>query len=1130
VKFDMRCRSDLVTRWLGAIGALLLSLLLVASAAATAGEPQLSVSAVSRPTDLVPGGQSGEDAFVITVTNTGSAPTTGAPITITDELPSGLSAPGGTTAEDTLRVVENAPEARFSKDCGPRSCVYDNAVVAGDTLTITIPVNVAASPPSSCSVPAGAVSCVTNVVRVSGGGAVATSVEVPTVVSAAPAPFGISPGGAGTSLSSLQAGAHPNLSTTLAFNTSSRGGVLSGAFKDTIDDLPPGFALDLKDTPTCADALFLQEECPVGTQVGVTTISVIGPLKGPQLEPVYNLAAGPGKAAKIGFTVAGDFFIEGDISVRPGDYGGRATFYNATQGLTEVNNVSLTIWGVPADPSHDPLRWHPGVVGSRLNGGFGTSTDAALVPYFTNPTACTAEPLEAELSSDSWEEPGLFPAPTRTPIGPIIGCDRLGMKPALTADATTVAADAATGLDVETTIPQTYDNPTGLATSTLRDAIVKLPQGMTVNPSAGVGLGACSIGQFEEEGSEAVAGRGCPNNSKLGTVSIQTPLLKEEVLGSVFLAQPAPFGEPGRNPFNSLIAMYVVARIPARGIIVKVAGEVSANPLTGELVTTFTDLPPLPFSSFKLSFRQGATSPLVTPASCGAYQASAQFTPWATPTEPVAALAPPFVISTGFDGGSCPAGGTPPFSPKAEAGMETVRAGTYGSMDIRVQRGDGEQEITRFSARLPAGLTANLTGVPFCSNQAIEASKAKTGAREEAEPSCPLESEIGHTSVGAGVGSVLAYAPGKVYMAGPYHGAPFSIVAITSAKVGPFDLGTVVVREALEIDPLTAVATVDAAASDPIPHIIKGIVVHVRDIRVYIDRPGFMLNPTNCKPETFALTVGGAGLDVVSPADDTRFTIDNPFQVANCQALGFHPTFRASTSARTSRTDGASLKVKLTYPTGAGPQANISSVKVDLPRQLPSRLSTLQKACRDTVFDANPAACPAASRVGTAKAVTPILPVPLVGPAYFVSHGGAKFPELILVLQGYGITIELKGETFISKAGITSSTFRTVPDQPVTSFELTLPQGPDSALGAFGSLCSPTKRVSVRKTVHVRVHGRLKKVVKRVSELVATPLRMPTAFTAQNGQTLRQNTPIQVTDCPRRAKKAAGSRRTSGAH
>jgi hypothetical protein len=335
---------------------------------------------------------------------------------------------------------------------------------------------------------------------------------------------------------------------------------------------------------------------------------------------------------------------------------------------------------------------------------------------------------------------------------------------------------------------------------------------------------------------------------------------------------------------------------------------------------------------------------------------------------------------------------------------------------------------------------------------------------------------------------VLAWTPGKVYMAGPYNGAPFSIVAITSAKVGPFDLGTVVVREALDINPETAVVTVDAKASDPIPHIIDGIVVHVRDIRVYIDRPSYTINPTNCDPLTFVATVDGGGADPSNPADQVPVTVDSHFQVANCQDLAFKPSFKVSTSGTTSRRNGASLSVKLTYPKAPqGTQANIRSVKVSLPKQLPSRLSTLQKACPDRIFAVNPAACPAASLVGRAKAVTPILPVPLTGPAYFVSHGGAKFPELIIVLQGYGITLELRGETFINEhTNVTSSTFRTIPDDPVGSFEMTLPEGRNSALAAISNLCS--------------LSGKLK---------------MPTAFTAQNGDVIHQSTNIAVKGCPK---------------
>jgi hypothetical protein len=393
-------------------------------------------------------------------------------------------------------------------------------------------------------------------------------------------------------------------------------------------------------------------------------------------------------------------------------------------------------------------------------------------------------------------------------------------------------------------------------------------------------------------------------------------------------------------------------------------------------------------------------------------------------------------------------------------------------------RTDAEQEISGFSTNLPSGLTGDLSGVPFCSEAAIERARSKTGVQEEAEPSCPASSQIGHTLVGTGVGAVLAYVPGKIYLAGPFHGAPFSIVSITSAVVGPFDLGTVVLRFGLTIDPYTARVSVTPTSSEPIPTILKGIVTHVRDIRVYIDRNKFTLNPTSCNPLSIASTLASS-LGQIK-------TVTSPFQASNCQALAFKPVFKVSTSGKTSRVKGASLKVKLSYPTGA--QANISKVKVDLPKQLPSRLTTLQKACTAAQFNANPAGCPAASVVGHAKAITPLIPVPLEGPAYFVSHGGEQFPDLIMVLQGYGVTIDLVGSTFINKAGITSSTFKTVPDQPVGSFELTLPQGKFSALAANGNLCK-------------------------------AKLVMPTEFAAQNGAVVHQATKMTVTGCPK-AKKA----------
>jgi hypothetical protein len=1065
----------------------------VDSALAFEQTPRWMVSAISTPTNFAPG-PGGEKAYRIAVTNVGGAASDGSPITISDQLPAGLVLGGTASGVDQLVAATKPSLASANFTCTFASCTYSGVVVPDDTLIVTIPVEVTAAEGE----------VVTNLARVNGGGVPDASAATPTTISATPATFGVSPGGASTMLSSTQAGAHPDITTSIALNTVNAKGSLAGDPKDIVDDLPPGFAADLADTPTCAPAIFSLAACPTGTQIGITTLTLLDVNGERTLEsqPVYNISPNPGEVAKFGFSVAGNFDVQGNVSVRPGDYGGRVSFHNTNESPAELDNASVTIWGVPASPVHDPWRFkHEGL---PPQGSFGTSSEVARVPYFTNSTAC-GEPLDVKFSASSWQGGSTS---VEMPLETIAGCDRLGFPASFTAVPTTSRTDAPTGLDVLLGVAQTYDNPEGLATATLKKAVVTLPEGMTVNPSAGAGLVACSQAQYEEEGLEIAAGKGCPSESKLGTVAIETPLLSEKAAGSVFLAQPYanPFPSPG-HPSGSLLALYVVARFADRGVVVKVAGKVVPDEKTGRLVSVFegtpllsggpslAGLPPLPFSAFTFKFLQGPTSPLASPPACGAYAATTTLTPWSQPSLQLTPEPVSFRITQGFDGGACPSGGVAPFAPGVIAGTRNNTAAAYSPLDVRVTRNDGEQEITRFSSQLPPGLTANLTGVPFCSEAAIYLAKAKTGAQEEAEPSCPQASQIGHTLVGAGVGPVLAWAPGKVYMAGPYNGAPFSVVAITSAKVGPFDLGTVVVREALAINPETAAVTVDAKASDPIPHIIKGVVVHVRDIRVYIDRASFTLNPTSCAKMALAATVNGAGANFESSADDVPFTVQDPFQTADCLNLGFRPRLKVTTAHKTSRKAGASLSATLTYPKARfGTQTNIKAVKVDLPKQLPSRLSTLQRACSDVVFQANPASCPQASIVGHATAITPIVPAPLTGPAYFVSHGGAKFPELIIVLQGYGITIYLRAETFISKAGITSSTFRRVPDQPVTSFTLTLPQGPDSALAAVGNLCK-------------------------------AKLKMPTSFTAQNGMVIRQRTPIGVSGCPKhRAGNAAAGR------
>jgi hypothetical protein len=1078
----------------------LLGVLAVNSSYASALEavPRWTVTAVSVPTNFAPNDETGDNVYRVTVKNTGGAAagctradyeseaTPGAeppmcpedspvanPITITDTLPDGLTLDRAGIAAFVQRPNKKEVPLR----CEGLACTYSGKVIPDETVILALPVDVELKKPGT----------VTNVVRVSGGGPPDASIRTPTTISAEPAQFGIAAGSATTALSSMQAGAHADLTATLGFNIGKEGG-LAGAPKEVVDDLPPGFAGDLVDTPTCPVAVFGRNECPIGTQVGITSLT-FREAHGSSVEvdPVYNLAPEPGDVAKLGFAVARSIHIQGDVTVRPGDYGLQTRFQNIDQSTLELDSTSLTVWAVPAASVHDEWRWN-GLPAEH--GAFGASSPNALVPYLSSPTSCTREPVDASISARSWQEPEAEPASAQMSFGPFVDCDRLTMPSTFVAGPTTQNAYAPTGLDAELGVLQTYSNAEGLVSSHLNKAVVTLPEGMTINPSAGAGLGACTEEQYEQEAVETPMGEGCPNDSKLGSVRIQAPAIKEEAFGSVYIATPYenPFSEPG-HPTGSLLALYVVARIPNRGVIVKSAGEVMANPRTGQLTTVFEDLPQLPFTKFTLSFRQGATSPLVSPPACGSYTAKAELTPWSNLGEVLTDLSPPFEINQGFSGGPCPAEGVPPFNPGVSAGMLDSDAGSYSPFEIRITRNDGEQEITGFSSQLPPGLTANLSGVPFCSEADIAIARGKTGAQEETEPSCPAASEIGQTLVGAGVGSVLAAASGKIYMAGPFEGAPFSIVAITSAKVGPFDLGTVVVHLPLLINPVTAAVSVPTGPANQIPHIIDGIVIHVRDIRVNIDRPDFTLSPTNCEPLSFAATVVGSGANFASSADDVPVTVSAPFRMTACQALVFKPNLQIFTTGKTSKANGASLTVKLTYPKAPqGTLANIAKVKVELPKRLPSRLTTLQKACANSVFEANPASCPAGSVVGTATAITPIIPVPLTGPAYFVSHGGAKFPELIIVLEGYGVTLDLHGETFISEDGITTSTFASVPDAPVGSFELKLPQGPHSALAANGNLC----------------RGKL---------------AMPTIFTAQDGAVIHQSTKIKVTGCSKKPKR-----------
>jgi hypothetical protein len=594
---------------------------------------------------------------------------------------------------------------------------------------------------------------------------------------------------------------------------------------------------------------------------------------------------------------------------------------------------------------------------------------------------------------------------------------------------------------------------------------VTLPEGMTINPSEGEGLIGCSEAQYARESANSIPGAGCPNASKVGTVDVKTPLLKEEAHGALYIAQPHA------NPFDSLLALYMVARIPERGVVVKQAGKVEPDPVTGQLTTTFDNLPQQPFSSFHLHFREGGRAPLATPAACGTFPVTARFTPWSAqdPDNPgpaeIVTRTSTFTIERGVDGGACPKGGLPPFKPELLAGTRNNAAGSFSHFDVRLSLNDGEQEFTHFSIKLPPGVAGKLAGIPLCSDAAIAQATSRTGphgGQEEIDdPSCSPASQVGRTLAGAGVGSVLTYAPGKIYLAGPYHGAPISFVSITSGVVGPFDIGTVVVRLAIAVNPETGEVFLDSTGSDPIPHIVRGIVLHVRDIRAYTDRPEFTFNPTSCAPKSTAATVLGSGLDFVSGADDNPFVSTSPFQAADCAALDFEPKLTLSLRGGTKRGDFPKLKALLRMR-GFG-EAGIARAQVTLPRSefiANAHFDTICTRAQFKLMGGNGEACPKGSIYGWARAKSPILSDPVEGPI-FLRSSEHELPDVVASLRGQEINVHLVGHVDSVK-GQLRNTFEVVPDAPVEWASFTFKGAKKGLFENSTDLCVGKHRADVR--------------------------------------------------------------------
>jgi hypothetical protein len=899
------------------------------------------------------------------------------------------------------------------------------------------------------------------------------------------------------------AGSHPyayNLSFQLEHNGE---GVAEGNLRDVSVALPPGFVGNPNATPRCPRSAFDGElaNCPPDTQIGTLVASIRDP-GGLVTEPsgaVYNLEPLPGTAASFGFQAASLAVIE-NASVKAGGAGGYTVSVSSLNVPKEhTARVSQVIWGVPADKGHDSER--ECVNPTSLTHTTPCSTDLAPAPFLRLPTSC-GTPQATELAIDFTEAPTeLFGALSETSA--LVGCEALDFQPSISVRPQTSATSTPTGLQVDLSMPQ-EESPEGLAEADLKDAVVKLPAGVVVNPSQATGLASCSSAQI---GLGSTTPPQCPAASQLGSVEVDTPLVDHPLAGAVYLASE------GDNPFGSLLAIYIVIDDPQTGVVVKLAGHVELDPQTGQLTTTFSENPQLPFEHFKLDFLGGPRAPFVTPDSCGAFTTTNAFTPWTAPEGVNRTPSSSFNITE-----SCSA---PGFAPAFSAGTTGTQAGAYSPFLLTFSREDHEQTLSAVTVTMPPGLLGSLSSVAQCPEP------------QAASGNCGAESLIGETSVAVGTGPTPYWVTGgKVYLTGPYGGGPFGLSIVVPTTAGPLTLtgnagfGKEVVRSSIRVDQHTSQITVH---SDPLPTIIEGIPLQIRTVNVNVNRPGFMFTPTSCAEQ------GLTG--EIASSQGAQSPVASRFQVGGCASLAFHPKFAASTQGNGSfNHNGASLTIKIS--TNQGPrsnpaiptEANIKKVDVALPVQLPSRLTTLQKACTEKQFAANPAGCPPESNVGTATAYTPVLPVPLTGPAYLVSHGNAAFPDLDIILQGDGVTIVLTGNTNI-KRGITYSRFDTNPDAPISSFELNLPERKFSVLGTDGtSLCKPTKTVRKRKRVIVRRHRRKIGITKTVTQHVPVALEMPTTITAQSGAVLKQTTKVAVTGCPKPKTAHSASRDRRAAH
>jgi len=854
-----------------------------------------------------------------------------------------------------------------------------------------------------------------------------------------------------TSSTTNQAGAHADVTTTLSLKTLSPTSPKPDGIPQSIDlNLPPGVIGTPASYPTCtqeAAAITGQQamlNCPATSIVG--SVEAIHSLSAPGLPLhgyLYNIVPPPGAPGTVAIAVNGAPLVPININPRTTSDFGLEALTPEIPTESPISFVKVTIWGDPA--AHDRGGGCIIPEGSASNCLIGPIPFVPALPlaqqksFMRNPTVCDGpKPIKLDLTyyenlDQHYKAESTEPTPT--------GCSAVPFTPSIDAQPTSQVAGGASGLDFTLNVPQS-ENPNGIATSDLRTAHVTLPEGISVNSGAADGLASCSPQEIGLTSTSPIhfdnEDPACPDASKIGTAEVETPLLADPLQGTVYLAKQ------NDNPFNSLLAMYVV--LQGHGITVKLAGKVTLDPATGQISTTFEETPQLPFSSFHLHLKGGSRGVLAMPPTCGTEAARAELTPWSNDSPVIVKSS--FAINQGCDRAT-------QFTPSFDAGVTGATAGAPSTFAMNVGRESGQQNLSQIDVSLPHGQLAKLAGVPLCADAA-----AATGA-------CPSGSRIGSTTVAVGAGGSSLWVPqaGKeptaVYLAGPYKGDPYSLVVKVPAQAGPFDLGTVAVRSGIAIDPQTTQVTV---SSDPLPQILQGIRIEYQKVHVEIDRPGFVQNPTNCNPSTVGaeikgaqiggpLTVDAAGVGISAAAGLTAHR-SSPYQVSGCAALGFEPKIGLKLVGGTKRNDYPSLQATVTARAG---DANIGNVSVALPHSEFLAQNHINTVCTRPQFAAD--GCPEGSIYGYAKAFSPLLDQPLEGPVYLKSSSH-RLPDLVAALHGQ-VDVDLEGRIDSVKGGI-RSTFEAVPDAPVSKFELIMKGGSKSLLVNSRDLCRAPHRATVR--------------------------------------------------------------------